>query len=143
MKTMKKKLLCVILVFALSLSVLPASAALWDNSPEPASRQMVSTALWQMAGEPYVNYVLPFTDVAEDAEYADAVRWAASEEIVNGVGGGLFQPDADVNREQLATMLYRYAISTGMDLAKGVLDKIMPGLGAGLDMLGSIFGGFF
>ena len=48
-----------------------------------------------------------------------------------------------LNGADMGDMLKDMAISTGMDLAKGVLDKIMPGLGAGLDMLGSIFGGFF
>ena len=120
MKTIKKNLFCVILVLALCLSAVPAqAAALWESPAEPATRQMVSTALWQMEGAPVVNYILPFTDVSQEAEYAEAVRWAASEQIVNGVGGGLFLPDSAVSREQLAAMLYRYAKGAGMDVSAG------------------------
>ena len=114
----KKKLCSFIIVLALCLTMAPVEAlALWESPAEPATRQMVSTALWALEGEPAVNYALPFSDVSQDADYADAVRWAASERIVNGVGGGKFQPEGQVRREQLATMLYRYARQSGMDVS--------------------------
>ena len=120
MKSIKKQLFCMILVLALCLSVLPVPAlALSETSDGPATRQMVSSALWEMAGAPTVNYALSFTDVSQDADYAEAVRWAASENIVSGVGGGLFLPDGVVTREMLSTMLYRYAKSAGMDVSVG------------------------
>ena len=52
---------------------------------------------------------LPFADVAEGAWYAEAVRWAASEGVVEGVSDTEFAPDDTVTREQLAAILWRYA----------------------------------
>ena len=51
----------------------------------------------------------------EDAWYADAVAWAAENGIVNGVSETEYAPNANITREQLATMLYRYAQYSGMD----------------------------
>ncbi|MBR2778966.1 MAG: S-layer homology domain-containing protein [Firmicutes bacterium] len=49
-----------------------------------------------------------FEDVPADAWYAEAVNWAASEGIVNGVGDGQFAPDATITRAQMVTILGRY-----------------------------------
>ena len=54
-----------------------------------------------------------FTDVSGNASYSDAVAWAAGAGIMRGYGGGLFGPDDPVTREQLATILLRYAIYAG------------------------------
>lgn len=83
------------------------------------SRSMIVTILYRLEGEPVVDYAMGFTDVAGDAYYAEAVRWAASEGIVGGYGGGLFGSDDAVTREQLATMLYRYAVYKGYDVSIG------------------------
>ena len=56
-----------------------------------------------------VNYLMDFSDVDPAASYGEAVRWAASEGIAGGYGGGLFGPDDPITREQLAVMLYRFA----------------------------------
>lgn len=72
------------------------------------TRAMLVTILWRMEGEPVVNYLLPFTDVDDGAWYAEAVRWAASEGIVTGVSETSFAPNAEITREQLAAILYRY-----------------------------------
>ena len=48
--------------------------------------------------------------------YTEAVRWAASEGIVGGYGGGLFGTNDPVTREQLAVILYRYAAYKGYDV---------------------------
>lgn len=50
-----------------------------------------------------------FTDVAEDAYYAEAVAWAAGEEITTGRGNGIFDPDATVTRSEAVTFLWRMA----------------------------------
>lgn len=50
-----------------------------------------------------------FTDVADGSWYAPYVKWAAQNGIVTGAGGGKFDPDGDVTREQTAAMIYRYA----------------------------------
>ena len=83
------------------------------------SRSMLVTILWRMAGEPVVDYALPFEDVAGGAWYTEAIRWAASEGIVSGMTDTSFAPDADITREQFAAMLCRYADYSGCDTALG------------------------
>lgn len=83
------------------------------------SRSMIVTILYRLEGEPVVDYAMDFTDVAGDAYYAEAVRWAASEGIVGGYGGGLFGAEDAVAREQLAVILYRYAVYKGYDVSIG------------------------
>ena len=78
-----------------------------------ASRAMVATILWRMAGEPQVNYAMSFADVPSGTWYTEAVRWAASEGIVTGYSDTKFGPDDPVTREQFAAMLYRYAQTLG------------------------------
>ena len=78
-----------------------------------ASRAMVATILWRMAGEPQVNYAMSFADVPAGTWYTEAVRWAASEGIVTGYSDTKFGPDDPVTREQFAAMLYRYAQTLG------------------------------
>lgn len=73
------------------------------------SRAMVVTVLYRMAGEPNVNTPPPFRDVLEGQWYTDAVTWAMQQNIVTGVGNDNFAPHGNVTREQLVTMLYRYA----------------------------------
>lgn len=73
------------------------------------SRSMIATILWRLQGSPVVNYSMEYRDVDQGAWYAEAVRWAASEGIVTGYGGGLFGPDDPITREQMAVMLWRYA----------------------------------
>lgn len=77
-----------------------------------ASRAMVATILWRMAGEPAAGEN-PFPDVPENTWYTDAVSWAAGAGIVTGYDAATFGPDNPVTREQFAAMLYRYAQSLG------------------------------
>ena len=72
------------------------------------------TILYRLEGEPAAEGTMDFTDVAEGEWYTDAVRWAAGAGIVGGYGGGLFGADDAVTREQLAAILYRYAVYKGM-----------------------------
>ena len=89
------------------------------------TRAMVATMLWRLEGSPIVSMDTGFVDVSESEWYADAVRWAASVGVINGskipaktapwpMG---FRPDEAVTREQLATMLYRYAQYKGMNIS--------------------------
>jgi hypothetical protein len=59
-----------------------------------------------------------FADVDSGAYYADAVIWANANAIVTGTGDG-FAPGSDITREQLATILYRYAKVLGADVSAG------------------------
>lgn len=79
-------------------------------SPDaPLTRGMVVTILYRHAGEENVaNLANPFSDVAADTWYADAVKWAAENGIVTGVGGGLFAPNANITRQDMAAILARY-----------------------------------
>ena len=73
------------------------------------TRGMLATVLWRMEGSPVVNYALPFEDVSGGQWYTEAIRWAASVGVVNGTSATTYAPNANITREQLATMLYRYA----------------------------------
>ena len=79
------------------------------------NRATLATILWRLAGEPVVNYVLPFEDVAEGEWYSEAIRWAASTGIVNGTTPTTFRPFNSVTREQMAAMVHRYAEYMGYD----------------------------
>ena len=90
------------------------------NTFEPEStmtRAMLVTVLWRYANAPKPG-ANPFTDVPNGKWYTDAVAWAAENGVVNGVGDGKFEPDGSVTREQMATILYRYAQKTGIDTSK-------------------------
>lgn len=85
------------------------------------TRGMVVTMLYRLAGSPDVSGTeLSFTDVAADSYCADAVAWASANDIVSGYSETTFGPDDSVTRDQLATILYRYAVSQGMDVTGGV-----------------------
>ena len=78
-------------------------------------RATLATILWRLAGEPVVNYLLPFEDVPEGEWYSEAIRWAASTGIVTGTTPTTFRPTQAVTREQMAAMVYRYAEHMGYD----------------------------
>ncbi len=74
------------------------------------TRAELVTVLYRMAGEPSVDGLEhPFADVAADTWYTDAVIWAYHEGVVNGISETAFAPGADITREQIAAILYRYA----------------------------------
>jgi hypothetical protein len=77
------------------------------------SRAMIVTILYRLEGEPEVTGENPFDDVADGQWYTNAVIWAAENKIVEGYGNGKFKPNDGITREQLATILYRYAQSKG------------------------------
>ena len=81
-------------------------------APQTAmTRAMLVQVLYNLSGEAAEPY--GFEDVADTAWYADAVNWAAANEIVNGVSATRFAPDAPVTREQMVTILRRYALRFG------------------------------
>ena len=79
------------------------------NPAGTTTRAMVETVLYRLAGSPDTDYVGLFNDVQDGKWFTDAVVWAAQKEIVNGVGNAKFAPNANVTREQLAAIFYRYA----------------------------------
>ena len=74
------------------------------------TRAMLVTVLYRLEGCPDVSNIgNPYYDVPEDTWYTDAVVWANSKGIVNGTAVGIFEPDTSISREQIVTILYRYA----------------------------------
>ncbi len=83
------------------------------------SRAQLVTILWRMEGGPEKSSTVSFRDVEEDAWFAEAVHWAAAEGIVQGLGGERFAPDDKVTREQMVTVLWRFAKYKGDDVSIG------------------------
>jgi flavodoxin len=85
------------------------------------TRSMLAVVLYRIAGSPAVTGTDDFIDTADGAWYADAVLWASQQGLVGGYGNGLFGTNDPVSREQIATILWRYAGSpaaeTGDDFA--------------------------
>lgn len=73
------------------------------------TRAMLVTVLYRLEGQPAVNGRSGFSDVQYNGYYEDAVTWAADNGIVNGTSITTFSPNANVTREQMAAILYRYA----------------------------------
>lgn len=73
------------------------------------TRAMLVTVLYRLEGQPAVNGRSGFSDVQYNGYYEDAVTWAADNGIVNGISTSTFSPNANVTREQMAAILYRYA----------------------------------
>ena len=82
----------------------------------PTTRAQLVTILYRLEGQPEVTGDLPFSDVEDGTWYTDAVIWAAANDIVNGIGDNQFGPENTLTREQLVTMLYRYAQNKGYDV---------------------------
>ena len=80
------------------------------------TRAMLVTVLWRYAGAPEAGKS-PFTDVPDGLWYSEAVSWAAEQGVVSGIGQGKFDPNGNITREQMATILYRYAKLCGFDTA--------------------------
>ena len=81
------------------------------------TRAQLVTILYRLAGEPEPGGDSGFSDVAAGTWYTDAVAWAAENGIVNGTTDTAFAPGEDITREQLVTVLYRYAESKGYDVS--------------------------
>lgn len=75
----------------------------------PMNRAMLATVLWRLDGKPAAGGNSSFVDVPSGQYYSEAIKWASDNNIVSGTGNGRFSPDKYITREQLSTMLYRYA----------------------------------
>lgn len=80
------------------------------------TRGMLVTVLHRLAGKPAAAAESQFADVGE-TYYTDAVDWAVANGIVNGVNDKSFAPNAQISREQMATILYRYATKMKYDVS--------------------------
>ena len=81
-----------------------------DTTFSPAkdcSRAQIVTFQYRTAGSPATDTVNPFTDVASEAYYANAVLWAVKEGITQGTTTTTFSPNDDCTRAQIVTFLFR------------------------------------
>jgi hypothetical protein len=110
---MKKKISASFLALAMcfSLQSMPTFAAgNFEDVPADAAltRDVTVDTLYRSAGSPDTSGLTnPFNDVPEEGLYADAVKWAAANQIVSGYGGGKFGPEDNITRQDFAVMASR------------------------------------
>ena len=91
--------------------------SLYTFSPNTTvTRAQVAQVLYRLAGTPDFESTSKLTDIPTSAWFAEAVQWAATEEIVTGYSDGTFRPNRAVTREELVTLVYRYAKYAGYRL---------------------------
>lgn len=83
----------------------------------PMTRAMLVTVLWRLDGSPAVP-AGSFGDVPAGEWYSTAVAWASANGIVNGQSSNVFNPNGNLTREQLASVLFRYTEFKGADTSK-------------------------
>ena len=81
------------------------------------NRAMMAAVLYNMEGKPACDKSGLFSDVENGKWYTDAVNWAASNNIVSGMPDGTYAPNQALTREQMASVLYRYAEYKGIDVS--------------------------
>lgn len=84
----------------------------------PLTREMLAVVLYNMEKQPESTGVNPFADVKADMWYTDAIVWANANGIVAGYDDSTFGLGDSITREQLATILYRYAQLKGYDVTE-------------------------
>ena len=90
------------------------------------TRAMLVTILWRVDGEPITNEsILSFCDITPNDYYVEAVRWAVKNKIAVGAENHRFMPNVYLTREQLATILFRYANYKGYDTLVGENTNIL------------------
>ena len=83
---------------------------------ENLARAQFAVILHRMNDEPSIEYTNKFPDVANEQWYTDAILWASDIGVVTGYSDtGNFGPGDNINREQMAVMMYRYANYLGYD----------------------------
>ncbi|MBR0130493.1 MAG: DUF3089 domain-containing protein [Firmicutes bacterium] len=88
------------------------------NPDRPFTRAQLVTVLWRVAGEPVVNYALPYSDVQQGLWYSEAVRWAAAEKITDK-SSGAFGPNEPISREETVKLFWNAAKQQGVDVSVG------------------------
>lgn len=96
-----------------------------NNKFEPlktVQRSQVAAIVWNIEGAPAVTGTTPFTDVAADAWYAQAVTWAYQNKVVSGTSATTFAPNQNITRQDFAVVLYNKA---GKPAASADLSKFV------------------
>ena len=102
----------------LQMSDLGAVTGFPDGTFQPdgiVTRAQVANVLFKLSGGIPVNYLMNFSDVNQEAWYAEGIRWAAAEGVVTGADGK-FNPNDPVTRQDLAVMLDRWQQAQGVEL---------------------------
>lgn len=84
---------------------------------ESITRAMFVAVLYRLAGEPTAEKGTDFIDVPNQEYYAPAVAWACEQGVTNGTSKTTFSPNKRITRQEMATMLYRYAKAAGEDVS--------------------------
>ncbi len=111
--------------FVTSRGIMSGTSETTFSPDAPATRGMVALIIKNINGTDEKVY-WSYLDVPEDAWYADAVAWCSDKDIMEGYGNGYFGPNDSITREQLVSILYRYAQyrnfsnldTTGVELLK-------------------------
>lgn len=83
------------------------------------TRADLATVLWRLESKAQADGdAIDFTDVDSGVYYAEGVEWASSEGIISGTAPGLFEPVRAVTRQEMVTMIYRYAKALGLDVTE-------------------------
>ncbi|MCL2189210.1 MAG: S-layer homology domain-containing protein [Defluviitaleaceae bacterium] len=90
----------------------------------PVTRVAFARAIWMYEGQPDAQFTRMFYDVEADAPYYDVVQWITSMGIITGVGGSYFAPHEGLTRQQIAVILYRYAMYFTAAFASGGTDAL-------------------
>lgn len=90
---------------------------------EPTTRAMLVTILYRAAGQPETTGQSSFADVLARDYFANAVAWASENNIVTGYSRTRFGSNDPVSREQIATLLWRYAGSPSAGSAQNFSDR--------------------
>ena len=111
--------------YALKNSLIANDASGYFLPNDAASREVTVNALWRLAGRSEVTVTEKFTDVPATAANAKAIYWADETGIASGYGNGTFAPADALNREQMVTLLWRYAKYKGYDVSVGESTNIL------------------
>lgn len=82
------------------------------------TRGMMATVIYRLEKEPGVAFEKVFNDVDNGKWFSQAITWANANGVAVGYDDNSFGPEDNVTREQLVTMLYRYAAKKGYDVSK-------------------------
>lgn len=106
--------------WCLSQGILTGTALEPDSA---MTRVTVSDALYRAAGSPAVGSAAAFPDVPNGSRYANAVAWASANNVMSGYDNGSFGADDPVTREQMASILWRYAGSPAAEAGTDFADE--------------------
>lgn len=103
--------------FCIECGLLSGTSATKISPNTKMTRAMLVAVLYRLEGSPAVSGSSNFTDVPKNSWYYNAVLWGTGCGVVSGTGGKTFSPNGYVTREQIATILYRYAIYKNYDFS--------------------------